>query len=191
MNSEIKTSESSPLRVDFVEGLPLGLTFAPGKQGPSTVGSYRWMRDLHTDVQRLKDHYGIGCVVTLVEEHELQMLNIANLRAEVQSQGMKSHWFPIPDGGVPDDPGELMPLLRTIRSAVRTGERVVVHCRGGLGRAGTVAACVLVSFGRDPADAIVAVRQARPRAIENEQQEDFVTDFSRFWDSISNVDVDD
>ena len=53
-----------------------------------------------------------------------------------------------------------------LRERLRAGERVLVHCRGGLGRAGAVAARLLIEFGATPVTAIAQVRAARPRAIE-------------------------
>jgi ADP-ribosyl-[dinitrogen reductase] hydrolase len=50
----------------------------------------------------------------------------------------------------------------------------VVHCRGGLGRAGTVAACLLIEFGTSPAEAITLVQTQRPGAIETMAQENYV-----------------
>ncbi len=45
---------------------------------------------------------------------------------------------------------------------------------GGLGRAGTVAARLLVELGAHPGDAMRRVRDVRPGAIETEEQEDHV-----------------
>ena len=177
----VKTSENSPIRVDFIAGRSLGLTFAPGKHGGSQVGNYIWQRDLERDLERLRDHYDVDCIFTLIEEHEFELLKIPTLRDAIRARGMKSHWFPIPDGGVPSSTAEIVATVRTASSAMRTGERVVLHCRGGLGRAGTVAACILVSLGETAADAIVRVREARPRAIENARQELFVEQFDAFW----------
>ena len=56
---------------------------------------------------------------------------------------------------------------------------MVVTCMGGLGRSGTLAACLLVSAGTAPEAAIAAVRAARgPRALETIAQEDFVVMFA-------------
>jgi ADP-ribosyl-[dinitrogen reductase] hydrolase len=62
-----------------------------------------------------------------------------------------------------------------LRSILRSGSDVLVHCRGGLGRAGTIAARLLVELGMDPATAIASV--VRPGAIETSDQEKFVLNF--------------
>ena len=60
-------------------------------------------------------------------------------------------------------------------AAVRSGARVLVHCKGGLGRAGTVAALMLVDLGMAPGDAIRAIREARSQnAIETTAQERYI-----------------
>jgi len=61
-----------------------------------------------------------------------------------------------------------------LRSRLRAGGRVVVHCRGGLGRAGTVAARLLVELGMAPIEAIRRVRAVRPGAIQTGAQQDHV-----------------
>ena len=79
-------------------------------------------------------------------------------------------WFhlPIPDVSVPDADFERAwkSAGDELRSMLKKGDDVVVHCRCGLGRAGTVAARLLVEFGMEPKKAIATVRAARPGAIE-------------------------
>lgn len=58
-----------------------------------------------------------------------------------------------------------------ITEQTRRGNPVLVHCRAGLGRAGTVAACYLVAKRRKSArGAIDEVRSWRPGAIEQAQE---------------------
>jgi len=61
----------------------------------------------------------------------------------------------------------------------------LVHCGGGVGRAGTVLACLITMLGKDGIEgqtpkldaktAITLIRQARPRSLESVKQEDFVS----------------
>jgi ADP-ribosyl-[dinitrogen reductase] hydrolase len=61
-----------------------------------------------------------------------------------------------------------------IKSILSGGGRVLLHCRGGIGRTGTIAAKLLVEFGFKPSDAIDLVRSTRPGTIETEAQEQYL-----------------
>jgi protein-tyrosine phosphatase len=54
------------------------------------------------------------------------------------------------------------------------GAKITIHCAGGKGRTGTVAASFLVKTGMSPAEAIATVRSIRPGTVENEAQEGWV-----------------
>jgi protein-tyrosine phosphatase len=169
---QLRTSETSPLYVDFLPvdtvGLlgRIGLTIAPGKRDHFGL----WDRDLELDLGRLRQHHGVSLLVTLLEEHELRLLRIPTLLARAAAHGLDTAWFPFEDGGVPADEPGLWALVGRILDAVRAGRTVVVHCRGGLGRTGLVAASCLIELGRAPAEAICTVRAARTGAIEPMQE---------------------
>ncbi len=177
---EEKTSESHPIRVDFLPQqaleLPgrLGLTFAPGKKTDETDG--RWERDLETDLQRLRDEYGVEALVSLMEHNEYSDLQIPEFFQKAEERGMDVLHLPIPDYGVPSDPEEdkYRPLVEDVAGRLEEGHTVVVHCRGGLGRSGLVAASVLVALGHPSGEAIRIVRMAREGALETPDQEDRV-----------------
>ena len=61
-----------------------------------------------------------------------------------------------------------------INAILRSRGRVLVHCRGGLGRAGTVTARILIEQGEAPHDAVHEVRTSRPGAIETDAQLEYV-----------------
>ena len=177
---EEKTSASHPIRVDFLpqEALELpgrlGLTFAPGKKTDETDG--RWERDLETDLQRLREEYGVETLVSLMEHDEYSNLQIPEFFQKAEEMGMDVLHLPIPDYGVPSDPEEdkYKPLIEDVSGRLEEGQTVVVHCRGGLGRSGLVAASVLVALGHPSGEAIRIVRTARAGALETPDQEDRV-----------------
>jgi len=169
-----RTSESHPIRVDWV--LPeLGCTFAPGKHAASELGD-AWARDLGVDLDRLRDHWRVDLLISLVEDHELVLLGIPDLVAEASGRGIVVCRSPIVDGDVPTV-AQACRLVDLAVEAQLAGKRAVFHCRGGLGRAGTLAACVLRNAGVGGKEAVRQVRLARKGAIENARQEAFVAGF--------------
>jgi ADP-ribosyl-[dinitrogen reductase] hydrolase len=183
-----RTSLSQPLQIANlpVEPGAIGVTFCPGKQGDSVFGA-PWARDLSLDLDVIQS-WGASAVVTLVEAHELVSLGVPDLGDRVRDRGIDWYHLPIVDLNAPDKGFEATwpSVATTLRQRVTAGGRVLVHCRGGLGRAGTVAACLLVEFGVTPEEAIQRVRIARPNAIETSAQERYVRAYLPRSDSPAN-----
>ncbi|RME22297.1 MAG: hypothetical protein D6806_13170, partial [Deltaproteobacteria bacterium] len=185
---KIKTSRDSPIGINKIvsehgfEGW-VAITLAPGKK---TMGSNNyWDRDLATDLDRLKE-LGTTVLVCFLEDEELVSLRIPDLVEQATARGIEVKRFPFHDGGVPPDMTRTLRLVEEICLLYRDGQRIVMHCNGGLGRAGTIGACVRLALGLDetPNDAIYAVRMARSRrAIETRAQEAFVARFHQEWKS--------
>ncbi len=170
-----RTSLTHPLNIATLpagDGLgKIGVTFCPGKvQSDGATGS--WNRDLATDLRAISD-WGTTTLVTLIEDQEIEALRVRGLEADCQRHGINWLHLPIPDVSTPTDEFEAAwaTVGEGVRSRLRNGFNVLVHCKGGLGRAGTIAARLLVELGADPEDAIQRVREARPGAIETVEQE--------------------
>lgn len=169
-----RTSLTHPLQIVAVsagEGLGrIGVTFCPGKLQPNAV-SGPWQRDLATDLDAI-EAWGAAAVVSLIEPKEFTELKVEALGEGIADRYMSWFHLPIRDVGVPDAGFEASwgHCGEAIRGIVRSGFDVVVHCKGGLGRAGMIAARLLAELGHDPAEAVDAVRQVRPGAIETETQ---------------------
>jgi protein-tyrosine phosphatase len=111
----------------------------------------------------------------LVEDYELRVLAIPGLVDAARARGVEVLRLPIPDGGLPPDVGALRGLLAAIQAHVAAGGNAVIHCRGGLGRAGTVGGCLLVECGVDADGALLRLIAARgPSCPENAAQRAFV-----------------
>ena len=176
--STARTSLSHPLAIAELELSPslgrLGITFCPGKKDEHAM-SGAWNRDLVLDLDAIVA-WGAAAVVTLVETPELKFLKVPELGTEVARRHMDWLHLPIPDVTVPGPAFERLwaEAGPGVRARLRDGFNVLVHCRGGLGRAGTIAARLAVELGMDPIDAICRVRAVRPGAIETAAQEQHV-----------------
>ena len=172
----VRTSETDPLQIaELPAGAGVvGVTLCPGKRGASVLGQ-AWARDLATDIAAIAS-WGATAVVTLIEEHEFELLGVEGLPAAVRNAGMEWHHLPVTDVSVPDERFERAwpRIWPKLDPRLAGGKRVLVHCRGGLGRAGTVAALMLIECGEPPEVAIKRVRTARPGAIETAGQEMWV-----------------
>jgi len=116
---------------------------------------------------------GASAVVTLTEQDELEELEVPGLGQAVREAGMQWFHLPIFDYGAPNADWERRWLEQgpRVRAILRDGRSVHLHCRGGCGRSGMLAARLLVELGVcDGAEAIRRVRFARPCAIETEGQ---------------------
>jgi protein-tyrosine phosphatase len=197
------TSLTHPLYLDWLDlaaaprfaDLPgrLGMTILPGKRVPGISGRHE--RDLELDATRLVT-LGVNVFVLLVEDHELVRCGVPGFVETMNRHGIEVLRCPIVDGWTPREislaerplsvrhgplrtphPGDMAAFTTTLaRIEVRlvTAQTVAVSCRGGLGRTGLLAACLLVNGGLDPSAAIAATRASRHGAIETARQEAFV-----------------
>lgn len=169
------TSLSHPLQIatiEIAEGFgQIGVTFCPGKKDKTSM-SGEWDRDLGLDLDAIA-HWGAVAVVTLIEGFELELLNVGTLGEDVERRHMRWYHLPIKDVSTPGETFEQEWLIAgaELRALLGDGGNVLVHCRGGIGRAGTIAARLLVELGVEPREAIRRVRAKRKGAIETMMQE--------------------
>ena len=168
------------MRIDSVPVKPfggaIGLTFCPGKKH---YGAHegQWDRDLDADLAVIRES-GAEALVTLMEEEELAGVHVppAVLSSKVAELGLEWHLLPISDTGIPNSGFEDLWTYSglRLRDRLRHRGKIVIHCLGGLGRTGTVAARLLIELGEPPETAIRSVRAARHGSIENSTQENYV-----------------
>lgn len=180
MNEPVKilTSHNAPLRIDSHilpdTGGQIGMTICPGKKRPGSI-SGDWDRDLALDLQVVKD-WGAEMVLTLLEDFEFAQVGVEALGPQAKALGM--HWLhmPIPDKHAPT--ASFAPQWAVagpkIHACLQRGGKVLIHCMGGIGRTGTIAAQILIERGMPVAEAMMVIRAARKGAIETQVQEAYL-----------------
>lgn len=185
----VETSVTSPIQIDWT--MPkIGLTFAPGKVDNGSTAL--WRRNVWDDCRAIAAAGG-RVLVTLLEDSEIPLLKIEELGDAAKAAGLLWVRFPIRDVSTPtaDEADAFAVLIDSIVALSTAGLGVVIHCRGGKGRAGLVGACAtfkaLVALRSatgegdppTPADVIRLVRTTRKGTIETTAQERYVYDFAR------------
>lgn len=183
MSTSPTPQPENPIRVDWIPtGMwpgRLGLTFAPGKKGRSVIqAGVTHDRDVYGDMQTLAAE-GVNVLAPLIEDFEFDMLGMDGYHAAAELNNLHVKPFAIPDQHAPPRRRDFAGFVDELMTDLLDGRSVVVHCRGGLGRAGLAAACLLVQGGMAAQEAIALVRRTRdPKAIETREQEQFVHDFA-------------
>jgi len=170
------TSHTHPLRIDDVD-IPrvpgtIGITICPGKVQRGAI-SGEWERDLRIDIQAVKS-WGATAWLNLLTSTEMLDLKVGDLGVAVKGNGIRYYCLPIEDGDTPDAIFEKSweTAGAQIREELLRGGKILIHCKGGLGRSGMIAARLIVELGvASPEEAIRLVRASRPGAIETRAQE--------------------
>jgi protein-tyrosine phosphatase len=134
-----------------------------------------WLRDDLANWKRA----GIESVFSLLTPEEEADLDLLTEASEVKAQGMVFASFPIPDRQIPKSEAELADLLEMFSRSLSEGKNVVVHCRGGIGRSGLIAASLLVRKGISPGAAVELVSAARGVTIpETSEQREWIDQYA-------------
>lgn len=102
-----------------------------------------WIEDEFSGLAALR----IGQVVSLLEIAEENYLGLSEELHYCDRNGMRFVRYPIVDRGLPESRREFARLGRTLHADIVQGVNTVVHCRGGIGRSGLLAATVLLHAG--------------------------------------------
>jgi len=116
---------------------------------------------------------GVSTIACLLADHEIP----AELTAAYETSALEILRFQIPDFGRPANASALSVFLDDLLLRLRRGETIYLHCLAGIGRTGTVLACLLKAAGA-AGDAVELVRTIYdPRAVETEEQQRFARAF--------------
>ena len=106
---------------------------------------------------------GATTVVCLVEAHELDDRYPEYLAWLHEHRGHDAVWLPVHDLHAPSL-DRALPFLDDLVVRLLRGEGLLMHCGAGIGRAGTMATCLLVELGVPAQEALALVAASRPMA---------------------------
>ena len=152
------------------------LTCFPGRNGEQIS----FMESIF--LNDLNNFFSQNCsiVVTLVEDIEFEKLcDKKFFVSKIYSNNLKWIHLPIADLKAPDH--KFIDKWQTTKALLKNdlidGKNIVLHCMGGKGRSGTIAAILLIEFGEKNKEAIEIVRKNRKGAIETKEQEDYILSY--------------
>ncbi len=114
---------------------------------------------------------GLTDVVSLLEEHEIRETGLLVEAELVREAGMSFESFPIPDRGVPSSVSATHRLWASLEETVRRAGAVGIHCRASIGRAGLIAAGLLVRMGFSQDEAWARASSARRRVVPDTEDQ--------------------
>ena len=135
------------------------------------------------------EEFGIKTVINMMDENEVKLSIYKN-------SPIIHHIFGIPNRTAPSI--QMMDTIMSImEDTVALGGSVLVHCGGGVGRAGTVLACYILKHGvsgklnrnfespliYNMTSCVEELRKLRPKSIESDEQEKGISDYnSHLWE---------
>lgn len=119
---------------------------------------------------------GADAVITLMPDAEMASNAVSNLADLCSRIGLQWFHLPIEDEHAPEE--EFAVAWSALRPAVHqlldTDKRVVIHCKGGSGRTGLMAAQILVERGWSVDEATAVVKGMRPNALSLGVHQDYL-----------------
>jgi protein-tyrosine phosphatase len=103
----------------------------------------------------------VGAIVCLAEKEEIDEKSFEYARAlEAGIVPCPVLSFEIPDRGAPEDRRAFWALAGDVAKRLQSGEAVLIHCAGGVGRTATFAISVLLALGESASHARSVVSRA-------------------------------
>ncbi|MCG6200071.1 cyclin-dependent kinase inhibitor 3 family protein [Psychromonas antarctica] len=141
------------------------LTPCPGTKGAALIAS----------LEQLKAA-GAEAVLTLMTHSELEKNSLSGIGEAVIAQGMSWFHLPIVDDHIPE--AEFLRAWKNAGPAVQClltqGKSIAIHCKGGSGRTGLLAAQILLQRGECMEPTMACIQAVRANAFTHVCQRDYL-----------------
>lgn len=131
--------------------------------------------ELNQSLEQLKSQ-GVTVVVTALSDEELTEKSVEELGVQVQALGMKWFQLVIEDDCAPGASFQLKweAVSSDIQTALDNNQKVAMHCMGGSGRTGLLAAHALLERDWALDDIVREVQALRPGAFTKPVQVEYI-----------------
>lgn len=112
---------------------------------------------------------GAEALITLMPAGELEQNQATELPALCAARKLEWFHLPVADEQVPlaDFDHAWAQERERIQTLLGEGRSIAIHCKGGSGRTGLIAARILIERGLPCSEAVVRVQALRPKAIQH------------------------
>ncbi|WP_086981154.1 cyclin-dependent kinase inhibitor 3 family protein [Vibrio aphrogenes] len=133
---------------------------------------------LSDSVEQLKSQ-GVTVVVTALSMKEMQDKGVGDLPDIVEKAGLQWFHTPIEDDCAPDEAFQARwkHVSPSLHKALTNGDKIAMHCMGGSGRTGLLAAHLLLEKGWSLPEIISQVQALRPGAFTKDVQVEYIHQF--------------
>ena len=151
------------------EGAGLILTPCPGTRGVEP----------RTALEQLKAA-GADAVITLMPKAEMASNGVTDIADLCSQSGLQWFHLPIEDEHAPERDFALAWQAQrlAVHQLLDDGKTIALHCKGGSGRTGLMAALLLVERGWSKDRAAAAVKALRPNALSLRVHQDYVAELA-------------
>ncbi|PTP24365.1 phosphatase [Vibrio splendidus] len=130
---------------------------------------------LDASLAQLKEQ-GVEAIVTALDDHELASKGVAALGEKTRALGMQWFQIEIEDDCAPgaDFAAKWQAASPALHQVVDNGGKVAMHCMGGSGRTGLLAAHLLLEKSWDMSKIVQEVQALRPGAFTKPIQVEYI-----------------
>lgn len=131
--------------------------------------------DLATSLDQLKQA-GAVAIVTLMQGEEMERHGVQALPELCQQKDLLWFHFPVADDSAPADAfaHAWQRDKQQVHALLDQGKTIALHCKGGSGRTGLVAAQILYERGVEQGQVFERVQALRPQALRHAVQADYI-----------------